>query len=98
MFGELLFYTVILRGLRVVNGLQEIFESMGSIVDGVKFSGGSDNLLPKSFIKEVINKAHQHDVYVSTGEWAEHLMHNGPSAFREYLEVRFGMRIVLEYI
>ncbi|KAI9198681.1 hypothetical protein LWI28_020533 [Acer negundo] len=68
------------------NLLQDIFESMGPFVDGLKFSGGSHSLMPKSFIKEVINKAHQHDVYVSTGEWAEHLIRNGPSAFKEYVE------------
>lgn len=60
---------------------------MGQFVDGLKFSGGSHSLMPKSFIKEVIDMAHQHDVYVSTGDWAEHLHRKGPSAFKEYIEV-----------
>uniref|UniRef100_A0A2P2KZM0 Uncharacterized protein LOC105107356 n=2 Tax=Rhizophora mucronata TaxID=61149 RepID=A0A2P2KZM0_RHIMU len=68
------------------NLLQDIFESMGPFVDGLKFSGGSHSLMPKSFIKDVIDMAHQHDVYVSTGDWAEHLLHKGPSAFKEYVE------------
>ncbi|XP_012091431.1 protein HEAT-STRESS-ASSOCIATED 32 isoform X2 [Jatropha curcas] len=68
------------------NMLQDIFESMGQFVDGLKFSEGSHSLMPKSFIKEVIDVAHQHDVYVSTGDWAEHLLRKGPSAFKEYVE------------
>ncbi|KAH7569036.1 hypothetical protein JRO89_XS06G0091800 [Xanthoceras sorbifolium] len=64
----------------------DIFKSMGSFVDGLKFSGGSHSLMPKSFVKEVVNKAHQHNIYVSTGDWAEHLIRNGPSAFKEYVE------------
>ncbi|CAN7013792.1 unnamed protein product [Brassica rapa subsp. trilocularis] len=69
------------------NVLQEIFESMGQFVDGLKFSGGSNSLIPKSFIKQAIEMAHEHDVYVSTGDWAEHVLRSGgPSAFKEYVE------------
>ncbi|KAK9936161.1 hypothetical protein M0R45_013020 [Rubus argutus] len=68
------------------NVLQDIFESMGHIVDGLKFAGGSYSLMPKSLVKEVIDVAHQHDVYVSTGDWAENLLRKGPSAFKEYVE------------
>ncbi|KAJ4831756.1 Protein HEAT-STRESS-ASSOCIATED 32 [Turnera subulata] len=68
------------------NLLQDIFESMGQFVDGLKFSGGSNSLMPKSFLKEVIDMAHQHDIYVSTGDWAEHLLRKGPSAFKEYVQ------------
>lgn len=72
--------------------MQDIFESMGQFVDGLKFSGGSHSLMPKSFIKEVINMAHKHDVYVSTGEWAEQFIRNGPLAFKEYVEVTCAIR------
>lgn len=68
------------------NVLQDIFESMGQFVDGLKFAGGSHSLMPKNFIKEVTDMAHKHDVYVSTGDWAEHLRGKGPSAFKEYIE------------
>uniref|UniRef100_A0A2N9FVZ7 Phosphosulfolactate synthase n=1 Tax=Fagus sylvatica TaxID=28930 RepID=A0A2N9FVZ7_FAGSY len=68
------------------NVLQDIFESMGQFVDGLKFSGGSQSLMSKAFIKEVTNMAHQHDIYVSTGDCAEHLLRRGPSAFGEYVE------------
>ncbi|XP_048323438.2 protein HEAT-STRESS-ASSOCIATED 32 [Ziziphus jujuba] len=68
------------------NVLQDIFESMGQFVDGLKFSGGSHSLMPTSFVKQVIDMAHKHDVYVSTGDWAEHVLHKGPSAFNQYLD------------
>lgn len=68
------------------NVLQDIFESMGEFVDGLKFSGGSHSLIPKTVIKEMIDMAHRHDVYVSTGNWAEHMVGKGPSAFKEYIE------------
>ncbi|XP_030456985.1 protein HEAT-STRESS-ASSOCIATED 32 [Syzygium oleosum] len=68
------------------NLLQDIFESMGPFVDGLKFSGGSHSLMPKSFVKEITDIAHEHNVYVSTGDWAEHLLRQGPSAFKEYVQ------------
>ncbi|KAH8512011.1 hypothetical protein Peur_053578 [Populus x canadensis] len=64
------------------NMLQDVFETMGQFVDGLIFSGGSHSLMPKSSIKEVIDMAHKHDVYVSTGDWAEHLLRKDPSAPR----------------
>lgn len=68
------------------NRLKDIFASMGEFIDGLKFSGGSHSLMPKTSIKEIIELAHRHDVYVSTGDWAEHILHKGPSAFTEYVE------------
>ncbi|KAL6573896.1 Protein HEAT-STRESS-ASSOCIATED 32 [Orobanche hederae] len=68
------------------NLLQEVFDSMGQFVDGLKFYGGSHSLMPKSYIKEVTNMAHKHNVYVSTGDRAEHLVLRGPSAFKDYVE------------
>lgn len=60
---------------------------MGQFVDGLKFAGGSHSLMPKSYIKEVTDMAHKHNVYVSSGDWAEHLLRKGPSAFKDYIEV-----------
>ncbi|OVA13164.1 (2R)-phospho-3-sulfolactate synthase [Macleaya cordata] len=68
------------------NVLQDILESKGQFVDGLKFSGGSHSLMSKAFIKEITEMAHKHDVYVSTGQWAEHLLRQGPSAFKEYVQ------------
>lgn len=67
--------------------IQDTFESMGQFVDGLKFTGGSNSMMPKSFIKDVTDMAHKHNVYVSTGDWAEYLLRKGPSGFKEYIEV-----------
>ncbi|KAJ0583147.1 putative phosphosulfolactate synthase [Helianthus annuus] len=66
--------------------LQDMMESMGQFVDGLKFTGGSESLMPKSFIKEATKLAHEHDIYVSTGDWAEHLLQKGSSSFKDYIE------------
>ncbi|KAL8467811.1 hypothetical protein ACS0TY_031161 [Phlomoides rotata] len=68
------------------NLLQDVFYSMGQFVDGLKFAGGSQSLMPKSYVKDITNLAHKHNVYVSTGDWAEHLQRGGPSAFKDYIE------------
>ncbi|XP_047310998.1 protein HEAT-STRESS-ASSOCIATED 32 [Impatiens glandulifera] len=68
------------------NLLQDIFDNMGNFVDGLKFAGGSHSLMAKPYIKEVTDMAHRHNIYVSTGGWAEHLLRQGPSAFKEYIE------------
>lgn len=39
---------------------------MGHYVDGLKFAGGSFSLFPEDKLKELIDLAHHHDVYVST--------------------------------
>lgn len=82
-------------GTNVISHGQDIFESMGQFVDGVRFSGGSESLMPKAFIKEVTNMAHKHNVYVSTGDWAEHLLGRDPSSFRDCIEVLSGQNKVL---
>lgn len=66
--------------------LEDVFESIGQFVDGLKFTGGSHSLAPRSFIKEVTDMAHRHNVYVSSGDWAEHLLRKGPSSFKDHIE------------
>ena len=39
---------------------------MAHHVDGLKFAGGSFSLMPEKSVTELIDIAHQHDVYVST--------------------------------
>lgn len=68
------------------NVLEDIFESMGQFVDGLKFSGGSYSLMPQSCIKKVTDMARRHDIYVSTGDWGEHWLRKGPSVVKEYIE------------
>ena len=62
---------------------------MGHHVDGLKFAGGSFSLFLEDKLKELINLAHEHNVYVSTvsslpqmrtdtdhyqGGWMEHIL------------------------
>ncbi|CAO2823727.1 unnamed protein product [Amaranthus hypochondriacus] len=68
------------------NVLQDVFESMGQFVDGLKFSGGSQSLMSESYIKKVTDMAHRHNIYISTGEWGEHLLRKGTSALKQYIE------------
>jgi phosphosulfolactate synthase (CoM biosynthesis protein A) len=62
---------------------------MGHHVDGVKFAGGSFSLFPEDKLRELIDLAHRHGVYVSTGGWIEHVLtHSGAdphSAVDRYL-------------
>lgn len=66
--------------------LQDIMETMGHYVDGLKFAGGSFSLMPREAIKQITSIAHQYGVYVSTGGWAEHVLAKGSHLFRPYLE------------
>ncbi|KAL4944327.1 hypothetical protein BDV06DRAFT_210334 [Aspergillus oleicola] len=67
--------------------LADVLETMGAHVDGLKFAGGSFSLFPEKPLQELIDLAHEHNVYVSTGGWAEHLLtHPDPnSVFDKYL-------------
>lgn len=46
--------------------LQDVMDIMGHHVDGLKFAGGSFSLMPEKSLTELIEIAHQNDVYVST--------------------------------
>lgn len=46
--------------------LQDALETMGEHVDGLKFAGGSFTLMPEARVRELIEIAHEHGVYVST--------------------------------
>ncbi|KAJ5455764.1 uncharacterized protein N7458_004028 [Penicillium daleae] len=67
--------------------LADVLETMGDHVDGLKFAGGSFSLFREKPLRELIDLAHDHGVYVSTGGWAEHLLtHPDPNAvFDRYL-------------
>ena len=54
--------------------LADVLETMGHHVDGLKFGGGSFALYPEAALRELIELCHEHDVYVSTGGWMEHLL------------------------
>ncbi|HEY3776901.1 MAG TPA: phosphosulfolactate synthase [Rhizomicrobium sp.] len=75
------YYTTMGRRL-----LEDILETMGEWVDGLKFAGGSFALMPRDRIAEMIALAHRHDVYVSTGGWIEHVLMRGPAAVDAYVK------------
>ncbi|SPQ26460.1 ad4f37a3-3b29-43fc-85e0-a4bf5635d05e [Thermothielavioides terrestris] len=54
--------------------LKDVLETMGHHIDGLKFAGGSFALFPEDKLRELIELAHEHGVYVSTGGWIEHLL------------------------
>jgi phosphosulfolactate synthase (CoM biosynthesis protein A) len=65
--------------------LQDVLETMGRCVDGLKFAGGSFALMPRSRVKALIDLCHSHDVYVSTGGFIEYVLTQGPEAVRQYV-------------
>lgn len=56
------------------NYLSDVLKTMGLHVDGLKFAGGSFSLIPGPALRELVDIAHSHDVYVSTGGWMEHVL------------------------
>lgn len=75
--------------------LADVLETMGEYVDGLKFAGGSFALMPKHRLQALLDLAHAHGVYVSTGGWVEHVLTHGPDAvdkyFAECAEVGFDV-------
>ncbi|KAB5546795.1 putative sulfonate biosynthesis enzyme [Coniochaeta sp. 2T2.1] len=63
--------------------LTDVLETMGHHVDGLKFAGGSFSLFPEDKLRELIDLAHQHDVYVSTGGWIEHVLSHSSDPNRD---------------
>ncbi|HEV3440100.1 MAG TPA: phosphosulfolactate synthase [Gemmata sp.] len=65
--------------------LQDILETMGQYIDGLKFAGGAFVLMPKKALRELIDLCHSHDVYVSTGGFIETVLTQGSEAVHCYL-------------
>jgi phosphosulfolactate synthase (CoM biosynthesis protein A) len=66
--------------------LQDVLESMGWYVDSLKFAGGSFALMPRHFVKDLIDLCHSHNVLVSTGGFIEYVLTQGPQAVSRYVE------------
>ncbi|KAF8648961.1 hypothetical protein AX16_006075 [Volvariella volvacea WC 439] len=69
--------------------LDELLNDWGEYVDGVKFAGGSFSLMKKENLKELIDIAHKHDCYVSTGGYIERVLATSagnPSVVNKYLQ------------
>lgn len=57
--------------------LQDIFETFGEYVDGVKYAGGSFTLQDKDSLKKMVEIAHDNGAYISTGGFIERLLSSG---------------------
>ena len=67
------------------NYLQDIFETMGSYVDALKFAGGSFSLMPRTAVQDLVRYCHDHGVLVSTGGFIERVLTWGPGAVDKYI-------------
>lgn len=65
--------------------LEDLFETMGTCVDALKFAGGSFSLMPQQVLKELISRCHDHHVLVSTGGFIEHVLTQGSDAVNRYI-------------
>lgn len=69
--------------------LADVLDTMGPHVDGLKFAGGSFSLFPEDQLRKLLDLAHHHGVYVSTGGWMEHVLASSggdvPAAVDKYL-------------
>ena len=65
--------------------LSDILETVGEFVDGLKFAGGSFALMPRKQVREMIELAHRHEVYVSTGGWIERVLTHGTGVVERYI-------------
>ncbi|KFY48652.1 hypothetical protein V495_01147, partial [Pseudogymnoascus sp. VKM F-4514 (FW-929)] len=54
--------------------LEDVMETVGTHVDGLKFAGGSFAVMPEERVREMIEVAHGNGVYVSTGGFIEHIL------------------------
>jgi phosphosulfolactate synthase (CoM biosynthesis protein A) len=66
--------------------LEDLLETMGAWVDGLKFAGGSFALMPRPALEEILALCHAHDVEVSTGGFIEHVVAQGGGAVRDYID------------
>ncbi|KAL7620500.1 hypothetical protein AAE478_009495 [Parahypoxylon ruwenzoriense] len=60
--------------------LADVLETMGPHIDGVKFAGGSFSLFAEAPLRQLLDLAHAHGAYVSTGGWVEHVLASGGAA------------------
>ena len=65
--------------------LQDLLETMGAYIDGLKFSAGSFALMPCGAVRELIDLCHAHEVLVSTGGFIEYVLTQGPAAVDRYI-------------
>jgi phosphosulfolactate synthase (CoM biosynthesis protein A) len=76
--------------------LEDIFETMGSYIDALKFAGGSFALIPRSALTGIIELCHRNDVLVSTGGFIEYVLSQSSEAVSSYIREckEFGFDII----
>src|SRR5262245_61246282 len=65
--------------------LEDIFETMGTYIDSVKFAGGSFTLMTRDAVKGIIDLCHENYVLVSTGGFLEYVLRQSPEAVSQYI-------------
>lgn len=66
--------------------LKDLLDTWGYYIDGFKFAGGVQSLLPAQTVAVFTDLAHQYGVYVNTGGFIERIMVQDPSLVDSYLE------------
>ncbi|KTD19923.1 phosphosulfolactate synthase [Legionella londiniensis] len=65
--------------------LQNLLETWGYYIDGFKFAGGTQSLLPIDTVKQFTSIAHEHQVYVNTGGFIERIVIQDEGNVERYL-------------
>ena len=66
--------------------IKDLLDDWSEYIDGFKFAGGSQRLLSRNKVKQIIKLCHDYDVYVSTGGFIERVIVQGSEAVDKYLE------------
>lgn len=65
--------------------LKDLLSTWGHYIDGFKFAGGTQSLLPPQTVKTFTDLAHQYNVYVNTGGFIERIVIQNPANVDKYL-------------
>jgi phosphosulfolactate synthase (CoM biosynthesis protein A) len=66
--------------------LADVFETMGSYIDTLKYAGGSFALMRRDVVRALNELCHEHEVEVSTGGFLEYVLAQRGDAVARYLE------------
>ena len=66
--------------------LKDLLNTWGYYIDGFKFAGGSQSLLPKDMVKEMVKVCHKHKVYVNTGGMIERVIIDDVNKVIDYIK------------
>lgn len=69
-----------------LNELRDLLESVGRWIDGLKYAGGAFAIMGPDYVQQLNRLAHEHDVYVSTGGWIEHVLRFDDAMVDRYID------------